>query len=79
MERPILAADADGLWLGQSNQSATNAPRGVYLVRPGATRLQIIQSTNDFVWGMSGSGHIMNIVEGATAGGPTVQYRVTVR
>jgi hypothetical protein len=73
--RPEIAANSDGLFLGESNQGGSTP--GIYFVPVGASQDELIQATKDFVFMMQATGHSMTVIEAPYAAGPFEEYRFT--
>ena len=64
ISRPVLAANAEGLWLGQAGNSfySQSTRLGIWLAPIGASRGVLIWPTSDFVMSMTAAGASMDIV-----------------
>jgi hypothetical protein len=55
--RPLLAADADGLWIADSPEGGDSAPVPLYLLAPGASRPRVVHRGGYAAFWLLAAGH----------------------
>lgn len=73
IERPMIAANDDGLFVARSNQGGDTG--GVYFISIGSSHAQLVQATTNFTFIMQGTAHSMTLGEAPLPSGPYVEYR----